>query len=70
MKNDVKMYLSKGNKPKKIFFVDILKATGEKSRIRIRIRIRMSVVRILGSGSVPKCYGSTTMVLVPGDTLL
>ncbi len=30
-------------------------------RLWIRIRIRKSVVRIRGSGFVPKCHGSTTM---------
>ncbi len=56
---------SKSNKQKKLlktFFVDILSATDEKSKIRIRsrIRIRKSVERIRGSGSVPKYHGSTT----------
>jgi hypothetical protein len=54
------MFASKSNKQKrKLFFVGILKVTDEKSRIRIPIR--MSVERIRGSGSIPKCHGSTTM---------
>ncbi len=40
----------------------ILMVTDEKSRIRSKIRIRKSVVRIRGSGSVPICHGSTTLV--------
>jgi hypothetical protein len=51
---------------KNLFFVGILSATDEESRIRIR----MSVVRILGSGSVPKCHGSTTLVLRQHSILL
>ncbi len=43
---------------KNLFFVRILKATDEKSRIQIRTR--KSVERIFGSGSVPKCHGSAT----------
>ncbi len=45
----------------KLFFVGILSATDEKSRIRIR----KSVVRIRGPGfgSVPKCHGSTTLLV-------
>ncbi len=35
--------------------------SGSGLRSRIRIRIRKSVVRIRGSGSVPKCHGSTTL---------
>jgi hypothetical protein len=34
-----------------------MKATEEKGRIRIR----MSVVRICGFGSAPKCHGSTKL---------
>jgi hypothetical protein len=45
---------------KNLFFVGILSANDEKSRIRIR----KSVVRITGSGSVHQCHGSTTMVLL------
>ncbi len=33
-------------------------------RIRIRIRIRRSELRIRGSGSVPTCHGSATLVIV------
>ncbi len=51
---------------KNLVFVGILSATDEKSRIRIR----MSVVRIHGWGSVPKCHGSTTMVLRQHSKLL
>jgi hypothetical protein len=51
---------------KNLFFVGILAATDEK----IRIRIRMSVVRIHGFGSVPKCHGSTTLVLGQHSILL
>jgi hypothetical protein len=40
------------------FFVAILKATDEKSRIRIRTG--KSLIRIRGSGTVPKFHGSTT----------
>jgi hypothetical protein len=42
---------------KNLFFVGILKATKEKSRIRIR----NPVVRVGGSGSVPR-HGSGTLV--------
>jgi hypothetical protein len=43
--------------------VAILKVTDEKKRIRSRIRsrIRQSEVRIRGSGSVPRCYGSVIL---------
>ncbi len=44
-------------KKKNIFFVDILKATNENSRNRILTL----VVRISGSGSVPKCLVFTTL---------
>jgi hypothetical protein len=46
-----------------LFFVCILSATDEKSRIRSWIRICKSVVRTRGSGSgsVPKCHGSITL---------
>jgi hypothetical protein len=40
----------------KLIFVDILKAIHEKSRIHIR----KLVVRICGSGSLPKCH--TTLI--------
>ncbi len=60
--------ISKKTLKKLVFCVGILSATEEKSRIRIRnsmVRIRRSVVRIHGSGSgcVPKCYVSTTLIL-------
>jgi hypothetical protein len=60
------MYLQKVNGKKlykKLFLVAILKATNEKSRIRIQIC--NSVVRVSGYGSesVPKCHGSTTLIL-------
>ncbi len=42
-------------KKKNCFFVGIFKVTDEKSRIR------KSVVRVRGSGSVPKCHGSTRL---------
>ncbi len=42
---------------KKTFFVGILKATGDKSKIRIR----KSMKRIPESGSVLKCHGFTTI---------
>jgi hypothetical protein len=56
---DVKKYLQKvpvisKKQRKNLFFVGILKANDEKSRIRIRIRIRKPVMRILRSGSEPK----------------
>jgi hypothetical protein len=47
------------NFKKNLLSVGILKATEEKGRIRIRIR--QSVVRICGSGSAPKCHGSTKL---------
>jgi hypothetical protein len=56
---DVNVLQKVKNLGKKLVFVDILKATDEKSRIRIR----NSVVRIRGSGSVLKCHGSTTLEL-------
>jgi|688.fasta_scaffold1496910_1 hypothetical protein len=54
------MYLQKvkSKKRRKKHIVAIMKATEEKSRIRIL----NSVVRIRGSGSVPTCHGSTTLV--------
>jgi hypothetical protein len=67
-KTDVNVPL-KSNKQKEkktYFFVDTLSATDEESRIRIP----MSVVRIHGSGSVPKCHGSTTLVLRQHSILL
>jgi hypothetical protein len=63
MKTDVNVP-SKSNTQKKLknlFFVGILSATDEKSRIRTRNRSRKPVVRIRGSRSVPKCHGSTTL---------
>jgi hypothetical protein len=39
--------------------VDVLKVKDENSRIRIH----WSQTRIHGSGSVPKCHGSTTLVI-------
>ncbi len=59
LKNYVIVVPSKRNKQKSfflIFSVGIWKASDEKSRIRIRT----SIVRIRGSGFVPKCHGSTT----------
>jgi hypothetical protein len=57
---------SKRNKQKNfflnLFFVGILKVPDEKSRILIWIR--KSVVRIPGSGSLPKCHGMTSKLLV------
>ncbi len=41
--------------------VGILRVKDENSRIWIRIH--WSEARIRGSGSVPKCHGSTTLVL-------
>jgi hypothetical protein len=43
---------------KKIVFVGVLKVNDENSRIRIH----WSEARIRGSGSVPKCHGSTTLL--------
>ncbi len=57
----MKMYLQRvGNQQKNynLFFVGILKANEEKSRIRFPSRIRRSVARICGSGSVPKYHVS------------
>ncbi len=53
------MYLQKQKKlwKKNYFFVGILSANNEKSRIRIR----KSAVGIPGSESVPKSHGSTTL---------
>jgi hypothetical protein len=53
------MYLQKVIS-KKTF--DVLKVTDENSRIRILIRINKSEDWISGSGSVPKCHGSATLV--------
>jgi hypothetical protein len=39
------------------------------SRIRSRIRIRKSVQQICGSGSAPKCHGSTTLLPVRSYTV-
>jgi hypothetical protein len=53
---------SKNNKQKylgKKTFFGISSATDEKSRIRIL----KSVVRIRESGFVPKCHGSTTLII-------
>ncbi len=65
LKDDVNVP-SKSNKQnnlgKKLFFVGILKVTDEKSRSQSWIRISLSEVRIRGSGSIPKCYGSRTLV--------
>jgi hypothetical protein len=50
---------SKSNKPKilkKTYFIGILSVADER-----RIRIRNPVIWISGSGSVPKCQGSTTL---------
>jgi len=47
---------------KNIFFIGVLQVTDEKSRIRSRIRNLLSKVRIRGSGSVPKCHESGTLV--------
>jgi hypothetical protein len=52
---------------KNLFFVHVLKANDEKSRIlsRNRIQIRKSLVQICGPGSgsasAPKCHGSTIL---------
>ncbi len=63
-KNDVNVP-SKRNEQKtleeKNGFVGILRVKDENSRIWIRIH--WSEVRIRGSGSVPKCHGSTTLAL-------
>jgi hypothetical protein len=50
------------NLEKKIYFVGIMKVTEEKSRIRIRISVSGFVSQWCGSGSVPKCHGSTTQL--------
>jgi hypothetical protein len=53
-------YIQKGISKKTCknkYFLLVLKVTDEKSRIRIR----KSVVRIRGSGSVPKGHGSTAL---------
>jgi hypothetical protein len=62
----MEMYRYVQNKTQKNFFknlfsVGILKATCTEEKGRIRIRIRQSVVRICGSGSAPKCHGSTKL---------
>ncbi len=52
------------------FFVDILKVSDEKSVVRVRIRIRIQIhyseawIRVLGSGSTPKCHGSGTLLCI------
>jgi hypothetical protein len=51
--------MSKNIFKKELLFVDIMSATDKKSRIRIR----KSAVRIPGSGSMPKCHGSTPLVM-------
>jgi hypothetical protein len=53
------MYLLKVISKNTFIFVGILKVTDEKSRIR------KSVVRIRGSGFVPKCHGSGTLCSSP-----
>ncbi len=40
-----------------------MNVTDENSRIRIRIRLSEPEVGIRGSGSVPKCHGSATLLL-------
>ncbi len=57
------MYLQKVIE-KNFSFAGILSPTNEKRRIWIR----KSVVRIRGSGTVPKCHGSTTLVKTKGRT--
>jgi hypothetical protein len=61
LKTDVNLPSKSTTNKQKLFFVGILSAIDEKSRIRIRIRIRKSVVHICGSRTVPKCHGSTTL---------
>jgi hypothetical protein len=71
LKNDVNVPL-KSNMQKhyfsNLFFGSILKVSDENSRIRIRIRIRIGIwihlsePWIRGSGSIPKCHGSATLV--------
>jgi hypothetical protein len=55
---------SKSNKQrileKNLFLLASWKPPDENSRIRIRIH--KSVIRICGTGSVPKCHGSTTLL--------
>ena len=48
-----------------MFFVDILKVKEKNSSIRSRIQSHWSEARIRGSesGSIPKCHGSTTLVI-------
>jgi hypothetical protein len=41
------------------YFVGVMKVTDENGRIRTPIRL--SKVRIPGSGSAPKCHGSSTL---------
>ncbi len=66
VKNDINVP-SKNNKQKTSCKNFVLSASCQlrtkKSRIRVRNRIRKSVERISWSGSVPKCYGSTTLLL-------
>jgi hypothetical protein len=67
VKNDANVP-SKSKKQKTIFLVDILKVPDEKSRIRSWIRSRIHSLGVgirrsrSGSGSVPKCHGSGTLV--------
>ncbi len=58
----LQIVISKKTWKKKIIFVGIMKAIDDKSRIQIR----KSVVRTCGSGSLPKCHGSTTLVRILG----
>ncbi len=73
LQNDV-ILASKINKQKyffKLIFVAVLKGTEENCRIRsrIRIRVRYSEVRIRGSGSVPKCHGTATLIKIKHHSL-
>jgi hypothetical protein len=61
LKNDVNVVAKK--RRKKSFLVAILKVTEDNSRIQIRL----SEVRICESGSVPKCHGSTTLLIATGN---
>ncbi len=64
LKKDVNV-ASKSNKQKNFkykFLVAIFKVTDENSRMGIRIRTHESEVWIPGSGSVPKCHRSATLV--------
>ncbi len=66
LKNDVNVP-SKSKKQKNFFlnqfFVGVLKVNDEKSRIRIRIH--QSEAWIRGSGSMPICHGSATLISRP-----